>query len=51
MANAYGDAKYTNSGYVLTVSGLAPGYYQINVHAHSTVSGAWPYQVSFVTMQ
>jgi hypothetical protein len=29
----------TNSGYSLTISGVAPGYYQINVHAHSTVSG------------
>ena len=38
MGAFYG-TRFTNSGYGLTASGLAPGYYQINVYAHSTVSG------------
>ena len=50
MGAFYG-TRFTNSGYGLTASGLAPGYYQINVYAHSTVSGLWPVQTFFVTVQ
>ena len=34
-------AQFTNSGYNVTVSGLAPGQYQIAVYAHSTVTGTF----------
>jgi hypothetical protein len=34
-------AQFTNSGYNLTVSGLAPGTYQLAVYAHSTVTGTF----------
>jgi hypothetical protein len=51
VATAYGDAKYTNSAYALSVSGLAPGSYLIAVHAHSTVSGQWPATTFTLTVQ
>ena len=38
---AYFGAQFTNSGYNLTSSGLAPGVYQINVFGHSTVTGTF----------
>jgi hypothetical protein len=47
---AYG-SPFTNSGYGLSVTGLAPGSYQINVYAHSTVSGQWTVQSRLVTVQ
>ena len=34
-------ASFTNSGYNLTVSGIPPGAYQINVYARSTVTGTF----------
>jgi hypothetical protein len=39
------------AAYGLTASGLAPGYYQINEYAHSTVLGLWPVQTFFVTVE
>jgi len=36
----FGD-EFTNSGYNLAVTGLAPGFYQINVFGHSTVTGTF----------
>jgi len=50
VGQLYG-SQFTNSGYGLTASGLAPGAYQINVYAHSTVSGLWPVQSVWVTVQ
>jgi YD repeat-containing protein len=47
---AYYGSQFTNSGYGLTASGLAPGYYQINVYAHSTVSGLWTVQSVWITV-
>jgi hypothetical protein len=46
----YYGAPFTNSGYGLTASGLAPGTYQLNVYAHSTVSGLWSVQTIFITI-
>jgi hypothetical protein len=40
VGGIYG-AQFTNSGYNLAVSGLAPGQYQIVVFAHSTVTGTF----------
>ena len=37
---AYG-SQFTNSGYGLTVAGLAPGTYRLDVHARSTVTGTF----------
>jgi hypothetical protein len=51
VAAYFGDSKFTNSAYGLNASGLAPGYYQINVYAHSTVSGLWPVGTVFVNIQ
>ncbi len=34
-------SQFTNSGYSLAVTGLAPGTYQIVVYAHSTVTGTF----------
>jgi hypothetical protein len=34
-------APFTNSGYNLTVNGVPAGVYQINVYAHSTVTGTF----------
>ncbi len=50
MAAYFGHAKFTNSGYSLTASGLAPGYYQLRVYLLSEVSGQWTYQVVYVTV-
>ena len=50
VAAYFGHAKFTNSGYSLTASGLAPGYYQIRVYLLSEVSGQWTYQVVYVTV-
>jgi hypothetical protein len=47
---AYG-SQFTNSGWGLTASGLAPGAYQINVYEHSTVSGQWTVQSRWITVQ
>jgi YD repeat-containing protein len=47
---AYYGTQFTNSAYGLNASGLAPGYYQINVYQHSTVSGLWTQQTIFVTI-
>ena len=38
---AFFGAAFTNSGYNLTVNGIAPGAYQINVYARSTVTGTF----------
>jgi hypothetical protein len=38
---AYFGDQFTNSGYNLAASGLAPGVYQINVFGHSTVTGTF----------
>jgi bacillolysin len=38
---AYFGAQFTNSGYNLPVTGLAPGVYQINVFGHSAVTGTF----------
>jgi hypothetical protein len=46
---AYG-SQFANSGYNVTVSGLAPGHYQIAVYAHSTVTGTFN-QARVVTVQ
>ena len=51
VAAAYGDVKFTNSGYGLDVSGLGPGSYQIAVYAHSTVTGQWGLVTFLVTVQ
>jgi hypothetical protein len=48
---AYYGSQLTNSGYGLTASGLTPGYYQINVYAHSTVSSLWTVQSVWITVQ
>jgi hypothetical protein len=40
LGNAFG-ARFTNSGWHLDVTGLAPGLYTIAVYAHSTVSGSF----------
>ena len=37
---AYGD-PFAPSGYELTVSGLAPGVYDVVAYAHSTVTGTF----------
>lgn len=46
---AYGP-QFTSSGYSISVSGLAPGYYRLNVYAHSTVSNIWTMQALYVTV-
>jgi hypothetical protein len=51
VAAYFGNAQFTNSGYGLTASGLAPGTYLINVYAHSTVSGQWAVSQRVVTVQ
>ncbi len=50
VAAYFGQSKFTNSGYGLTASGLAPGYYQIRVYLLSEVSGQWTYTVVYVTV-
>jgi hypothetical protein len=44
IANAFGP-QFVNSGFRLTVSGLAPGFYRFAVYAHNVnaPSGAFPY--------
>jgi YD repeat-containing protein len=48
---AYYGSQFLNSGWGITASGLAPGYYQMNVYMHSTVSGQWTWQILWVTVQ
>ncbi len=48
---AYYGSQYLNSGWGITASGLAPGYYQMNVYMLSTVSGQWTWQILWVTVQ
>jgi hypothetical protein len=48
---AYYGSQFTNSSYGLLASGLAPGAYQINVYAHSTVAGQWTVQSRWITVQ
>jgi hypothetical protein len=44
IANAFGP-QFVNSGFRLTVSGLAPGFYRFAVYAHNVnaPSGVFPY--------
>lgn len=44
-------SQFLSSGWGITASGLAPGYYQMNVYMHSTVSGQWTVQTIWVTVQ
>jgi hypothetical protein len=48
---AYCGPPFTNSGYSVMVSGLAPGTYTLNVYALSTVSGQWSLHQRTVTVQ
>jgi hypothetical protein len=48
---AYYGSQFTNSGWGITASGLAPGYYQMNVYMHSTVDGQWTAQTRWITVQ
>jgi hypothetical protein len=48
---AYYGNQFTNSGWGITASGLAPGYYQMVVYMHSTVSGQWTWQSRWITVQ
>jgi hypothetical protein len=48
---AYYGPQFTNSGYGLVVSGLAPGTYTLHVYAFSTVSGTWSMQPRTITVQ
>ena len=41
IAAAFGDSRFTNSGYQIVASGLTPGSYRIVVYAHSTVTGTF----------
>ena len=34
-------SQFTNSGFAVTASGIAPGSYQVNAYGHSTVTGAF----------
>ena len=48
----YYGPQFTNSGYGVSVSGLAPGTYTLNVYAFSTVSGTWSVAITYnVTVQ
>ena len=40
VATAFG-ARFANSGYHFTVSGLGPGHYVLGVYAHSTATGSF----------
>jgi YD repeat-containing protein len=48
---AYYGAQFTNSSYTFSYGALPPGYYQINVYAHSAVSGQWTLASRLVTVQ
>jgi len=41
IATAFGDSRFTNSGYQVVASGLTPGAYRIVVYARSTVTGTF----------
>ena len=41
VATAFGDARFTPSGYSLTVHTLPPGTYTVVVYARSTATGAF----------
>jgi hypothetical protein len=41
VAAAFGNSRFTNSGYELLVSGLAPGTYDVVVFSHSTVTATF----------
>jgi subtilisin family serine protease len=41
VARVLGSSQFTNSGFTLTASGLAPGDYQVVAYARSTVAGTF----------
>jgi hypothetical protein len=41
VAAAFGSSRFTNSGYNIWVNTLAPGWYDVVVFSHSTVSGTF----------
>jgi hypothetical protein len=43
-------ARFTNSGFGITVRSLAPGQYSINAYAHSALSGAWQIRSSSISV-
>jgi hypothetical protein len=40
VGRVYGE-QFTDSGYIHTASGLAPGYHLLVVYARSKITGAW----------
>jgi len=50
VSAVYG-AQYLNTGYSFTKTGLTPGSYYLQVHAHSTINGAWYQWGHFLTVQ
>ena len=50
VSAVYG-AQYLNTGYTFTKTGLTPGSYYLQVHAHSTINGAWYQWGHFLTVQ